>query len=136
MKMTTQDEFTEHEIVATLGLVTGNTIRSRHIGKDILAGLRSIVGGEVIEYTKMLAEAREQSLDRMKAHAQRLQADGIVGIRFTTSPIMTGAAELLAYGTAVRLRPRSEAPGAPVSGEPVARTVPKPGGNFMLERGA
>lgn len=134
MKMTTQDEFAEHEIVATLGLVTGNTIRSRHIGKDILAGLRSIIGGEVIEYTKMLAEAREQSLDRMKAHAQKLKADGIVGIRFTTSPIMAGAAELLAYGTAVRLRPRGE-PGNPPATEAVVKTAKIPGDNFMLERG-
>ena len=135
MKMTTQDEFADHEIVATLGLVTGNTIRSRHIGKDILAGLRSIIGGEVIEYTKMLAEAREQSLDRMKANAQKLKADGIVGIRFTTSPIMAGAAELLAYGTAVRLRPRGEAGSAPATSELAAKVIPKPGDNFMLERG-
>jgi uncharacterized protein YbjQ (UPF0145 family) len=134
MKMTTQDEFADHEIVTTLGLVTGNTIRSRHIGKDIIAGLRSIIGGEVTEYTKMLAEAREQSLDRMKANAQRLKADGIVGIRFTTSPIMTGAAELLAYGTAVRLQPRGQAPSRPAT-EAAAKLIPKPGDNFMLERG-
>lgn len=135
MKMTTQDEFADHEIVATLGLVTGNTIRSRHIGKDIVAGLRSIIGGEVIEYTKMLAEAREQSLDRMKANAQKLKADGIVGIRFTTSPIMAGAAELLAYGTAVRLQPRGSAPGAAAASQAAAKVVPKAGDNFMLERG-
>jgi uncharacterized protein YbjQ (UPF0145 family) len=87
-----------------LGLVRGNTIRARHIGKDIVAGLRTIVGGEITEYTKMLAESREQSIDRMIADAKRLNADGIVAMRFTTSPVMAGSAELLAYGTAVKLR--------------------------------
>ena len=104
MLITTQDEFADHEIVETLGLVRGNTIRARHIGKDILAGLRSIVGGEITEYTKMLAEAREQSIDRMIFQAKKKNADGIVAMRFTTSPVMQGAAELLAYGTAVKLR--------------------------------
>ena len=103
MKMTTQDEFSDQPIVETLGLVRGNTIRARHVGKDILAGLRSLVGGEIHEYTKMLAESREQALDRMIAEAQVKGADGIVGVRFMTSPVMQGAAELLAYGTAVRL---------------------------------
>ena len=101
--MTTQDEFADYEIVETVGLVRGNTIRARHIGKDILAGLRTIVGGEITEYTKMLAEAREQSIDRMVAEAKLLNADGIVAMRFTTSPVMQGSAELLAYGTAVKL---------------------------------
>lgn len=104
MLITTQDEFADHEIIETLGMVRGNTIRARHIGKDILAGLRTIVGGEIIEYTKMLAEAREQSIDRMVAEAESKNADGIVAMRFTTSPVMQGAAELLAYGTAVKLR--------------------------------
>ena len=107
MKLTTQDEFSDMVIVETLGLVRGNTIRARHIGKDIVAGLRNLVGGEISEYTKMLAEAREQSLDRMLEEARRLGADGIVCIRFVTSPVMQGAAELLAYGTAVKLRARS-----------------------------
>ena len=107
MKLTTQDEFADMVIVETLGLVRGNTIRARHIGKDIVAGLRNLVGGEITEYTKMLAEAREQSLDRMLEEARRLGADGIVCIRFVTSPVMQGAAELLAYGTAVKLRARS-----------------------------
>jgi uncharacterized protein YbjQ (UPF0145 family) len=88
-------------IVRTLGLVRGNTIRARHIGKDILAGLRNLVGGEIAEYTKMLAEAREQSLDRMVAEARDLGANAVVNVRFVTSMIMQGAAELLAYGTAV-----------------------------------
>jgi uncharacterized protein YbjQ (UPF0145 family) len=104
MLITTQDEFADCEIVETLGVVKGNTIRARHVGKDILAGLRTIVGGEISEYTKMLAESREQALDRMAAQAQRLGADGVVCLRMTTSAVMQGAAELLAYGTAVKLR--------------------------------
>jgi uncharacterized protein YbjQ (UPF0145 family) len=106
MLVTTQDAFADHDIVKTLGLVRGNTVRSRHIGKDILAGLRSVVGGEIVEYTKMLAEAREQALDRMKAEARKAGADGIVGVRFITSTIMGNAAELLAFGTAVKLQRR------------------------------
>jgi len=104
MLVTTQDEFADHEIVATLGLVKGNTIRARHVGKDIMAGLRTLIGGEITEYTKMLAESREQSLDRMIVEAQRKGADGIVCLRFTTSAVMQGSAELLAYGTAVKLK--------------------------------
>jgi uncharacterized protein YbjQ (UPF0145 family) len=107
MLITTQDELADYEITQTLGLVRGNTIRARHVGKDILAGLRSIVGGEILEYTKMLAEAREQSIDRMVEEADSLAADAIVCLRFTTSPVMQGAAELLAYGTAVKVRRRS-----------------------------
>ena len=103
MQLTTQDEFNDMEITRTLGLVRGNTIRARHLGKDILAGLRNLVGGEIGEYTKMLAEAREQSIDRMIEEARALDADGLVAIRFVTSPVMQGAAELLAYGTAVKL---------------------------------
>ncbi len=106
MIISTQDEMAEYRITKTLGLVRGNTIRARHLGKDILAGLRSIVGGEISEYTKMLAESREQSLDRMVAEAKGLGADAIVGTRFVTSPVMQGAAELLAYGTAVNIEPR------------------------------
>jgi uncharacterized protein YbjQ (UPF0145 family) len=100
--VTTQDNFTDHKISQTMGLVKGNTIRARHIGKDIIAGLRSIVGGEIDEYTKVFAEAREQAIDRMVADAKRLGADGIVCMRLTTSTVMQGAAELLAYGTAVK----------------------------------
>ena len=93
-----------HRVVKTLGIVRGNTIRARHIGKYILAGLRSLVGGEITEYTKMLAESREQAIDRMVAEAERLGADAIVCMRFTTAPVMQGSAELLAYGTAVETR--------------------------------
>jgi uncharacterized protein YbjQ (UPF0145 family) len=103
MRLTTQNEFADFKITETLGIVRGNTIRARHIGKDIMAGFRNIIGGEITEYTKMLAEAREQAIDRMQADAAALEADGIVGIRFTTASVMQGAAELLAYGTAVKL---------------------------------
>jgi len=104
MLITTQDNFADHEIAETLGMVRGNTIRARHVGRDIMAGLRQLVGGEITEYTKMLAESREQSIDRMIAEAQSRGADGIVCMRFTTSSVMKGAAELLAYGTAVKLK--------------------------------
>jgi uncharacterized protein YbjQ (UPF0145 family) len=88
-------------IVKMLGLVRGNTVRARHIGNDIMAALRNIVGGEVIEYTKLLAQSREQSLDRMVEEAEGMGANAIVGARFVTASLMQGAAELLAYGTAV-----------------------------------
>ena len=90
-------------IVATLGIARGNTIRARHVGKDILAVLRNIVGGEIHEFTKLVAESREQALDRLREDAARLNADAVVGVRFTTSVLMGGAAELLAVGTAVKL---------------------------------
>ena len=90
-------------IAKSLGLVRGNTIRARHIGKDIMAGLRNLVGGEVHEYTKLMAESREQAIDRMVAEATSLGADAIVNARFATSELMGGAAELLVYGTAVKL---------------------------------
>ena len=96
-------------IVRTLGLVRGNTIRARHIGRDILAILRNIVGGEVSEYTKLLAEAREQALDRLTEQAESLGADAVVGLRFQTTEVMKAAAELLAYGTAVVLEDDPEA---------------------------
>ena len=97
----TSPEVAGRKIQRTLGIVRGNTIRARHVGKDILAGLRTLVGGEITEYTKMLAESREQAVDRMMAEARTRGAEAIVGIRFTTSAVMQGAAELLAYGTAV-----------------------------------
>ena len=88
-------------IVKTIGLVRGNTIRARHVGRDIMAFMRTLVGGEIIEYTKLLAEAREQALDRMEAEASRMGANAVVGVRFSTSVVLGGAAELLAYGTGV-----------------------------------
>lgn len=101
--VTTSDEVPGRRIAQTLGLVRGNTIRARHMGTDILAGLRNLVGGEIREYTKLMAESREQALDRMLEQAQDLGATAVVGVRFTTSVVMGGAAELLAYGTAVVL---------------------------------
>ena len=103
MFLTTQDHFDDREVTATLGLVRGNTIRARHVGKDIMAAIRNITGGEIQEYTKMMAESREQAIDRMIAQAKELKADGIVGIRFTSATVMGGAAEILVYGTAVKL---------------------------------
>ncbi len=99
----TSPEIAGKRIVKTLGLVRGNTIRARHLGKDIMAGLRNLVGGEIHEYAKLLAESREQSLDRMITEAEQLGANAIVSVRFATSVIMGGAAEMLAYGTAVVL---------------------------------
>ncbi len=96
-----------YRIVKTLGLVRGSSIRARHIGKDILAVLRNVAGGEIREYTKMLAEAREQAIDRMIEEAEALGADAVVGVRFQTSMVMSGAAEMLSYGTAVKLEPET-----------------------------
>ena len=103
MIVVTTETLAGKRIVQTLGLVRGNTIRARHIGRDIMAGLRNIVGGEITEYTKLMGEAREQALDRMMSEAQILGADAVIGMRFTTSVIMGGAAELLAFGTAVKI---------------------------------
>ena len=88
-------------VVRTLGLVRGNTIRARHVGKDIMAAMRNLVGGEVTEYAKLLAESREQALDRMVEQAEELGANAVIGLQFQTSVVMGGAAEMMAYGTAV-----------------------------------
>ena len=101
MIVVTSENIANKRIVKTLGLVRGNTIRARHIGKDIIAGLRTIVGGEIHEYAKLLAESREQTIDRMVQEAAELGANAVVATRFTTSVIVGGAAELLAVGTAV-----------------------------------
>ncbi len=101
MIVVTTDSIPGRRVVKTLGLVKGNTIRARHVGKDILAGLKGLVGGEIVEYTKMVAESREQSLDRLVEEGESLGANAVVGLRFTTASMMQGAAELLAYGTAV-----------------------------------
>ncbi len=101
MIIVTTGTITGKKIVKTVGLVRGNTIRARNIGKDILAGLKQIVGGEIAGYTKLMAEAREQAIDRMVAEAESLGANAIVEMRFSTSEVMTAAAEILAYGTAV-----------------------------------
>jgi uncharacterized protein YbjQ (UPF0145 family) len=107
MLLSTREQCEGFEVTETLGLVRGNTVRVRHLGNDILAGLKNIVGGEILAYTELFVDAREQALDRMIADAQELGADGILGIRFTTSMVMRGASEILAYGTAVKLRPKA-----------------------------
>lgn len=91
------------DILSALGLVKGSTVRAKHVGSDIVAGLRNIVGGEVKEYAQLLAAAREQAMDRMIAEAQTLGADAIVGVRMQTSAIQNGASEVVFYGTAVKL---------------------------------
>jgi len=101
MLLSTTDKIEGRKIVRHLGLAKGNTIRARHIGRDIMAILRHIVGGEITDYTKMMAESREQALDRMIEDAQKLGANAVVRLSFSTSMIMGGASEILAYGTAV-----------------------------------
>lgn len=103
MELSTTSTIYGKEIKQHLGLVTGNTIRARHVGRDIIAGFKMIVGGEISDYTKMMAEAREQALDRMKEQAHTAGGNAIVEVRFSTSMVMTGAAEILAYGTAVKV---------------------------------
>lgn len=92
-------------VTEALGVVRGSTIRSKHIGKDLMAGLRTLVGGEIKEYTEMLVEARNESMNRMVAQAEAIEADAVINMRFMTSQVMSGAAELLAYGTAVKTTP-------------------------------
>ncbi|ADL13164.1 YbjQ family protein [Acetohalobium arabaticum] len=106
MIITTTDKIAYRKIKETLGVVRGNTIRARHIGNDILAMLRNLIGGEVKEYTGMISEAREEAFERMNQEAEELEADAILNVRFTTSQVMGGAAEILAYGTAVKLERR------------------------------
>ena len=103
MIISTVESVPGHKIERILGLVRGSTVRSRNIGKDLLAGIRNIVGGEVKEYTKLQAQSREQALQRMIAEAAQLQADAVIGVRLSTSMIMDGTAEILIYGTAVKL---------------------------------
>jgi len=103
MIIVTSDTIPGKSIRKALGMVRGNTIRARHVGRDIVAALKGLVGGEISDYTKLIAESREQAVDRMIADAERLGANAIVCTRFTTSVLMGGAAELLAYGTAVEL---------------------------------
>ncbi len=101
MIISTSDQIEGKRIVRTLGLAKGSAIRTRNVGRDIMAGLRSLVGGEIPEYTQMMAASREQAIQRMVEDAEEQGADAIVGVRFTTSMVMSGAAEMLAYGTAV-----------------------------------
>jgi uncharacterized protein YbjQ (UPF0145 family) len=102
MIVTTTSEIEGRRVIETLGMVRGNTIRARFIGRDIVAVLRAVAGGEIREYTKMMAEAREQAIDRMVEEAASLGADAVIAVRFQTSMVMKTAAEILCYGTAVR----------------------------------
>ena len=108
MILTPSSSVSGHRIVRTIGLVYGNTIRARHVGKDILAGLKNIVGGEIQEYTKLMAESREQAIDRMVSLATSRGANAIVNIGFSTSYIMNSASEILVYGDAVVLEGESQ----------------------------
>jgi len=101
--ITTSEQVEGKKIVKTIGLVKGNTIRARHVGRDIKAGLKSIIGGEISDYTKMMSEAREQAIQRMVEDAEKKGANAVIGTRFATSMIMQSASEVLAYGTAVVL---------------------------------
>ncbi len=103
MIIVTSSNIVGKEITKTYGVVRGNTVRARHLGKDIVAGLKTLVGGEIQEYTKLMAESREQSIDRMVEEAKALGANAIVDTRFATSYIMSNVAEILVYGTAVSL---------------------------------
>jgi len=104
MIITTTDQVPGKQVKEILGLVKGNTIRAKWFGKDIMSGLRQIVGGELKEYTEMLTEAREEAFKRMEKQASQLKADAVITVRFTTSQIMSSAAEILVYGTAVKLK--------------------------------
>lgn len=104
MLITTTDFIPGKEIVEVIDVARGSTIRARHIGRDVFAGLKNIVGGEISEYTKLMADAREQAIERMIADAESLRADAIINVRFTTSMVMQGSSEVLAYGTAVKLK--------------------------------
>ncbi|WP_158057810.1 YbjQ family protein [Halorussus halophilus] len=108
MIVTNTETVTGREITENLGLVRGNTVRARNVGRDITQGLRNIAGGELKAYTTLLSDAREQAIGRMQAEAEELEADAIVNVRFVTAEVTNGGAELLAYGTAVRLAPREE----------------------------
>jgi len=105
MIVVTTHDLPGFQVVKVHGLVRGNTIRARHMGKDIVAILRNMAGGEITEYTKMLAEAREQAIDRMLEEAEALGANAVLGVRFQTSMIQSGAAEMLCYGTGVTVEP-------------------------------
>lgn len=104
MIYTTTESIPGFEIHEIVGVVTGNVVQTKHVGKDIMAGLKSLVGGEIAGYTEMLTEARQTAIKRLVAAALELNADAVVGLRFTTSSIMSNASEILAYGTAVKLR--------------------------------
>ncbi len=104
LKISSTDFIAGYEIVETIDIARGSTVRARNIGRDIFAGLKNIIGGEISEYTRLMAEAREEAIDRMIADAERIGADGVINVRFMTSMVMAGCSEILAYGTAVKLK--------------------------------
>ena len=104
MHISTTDEVPGRKVIRSLGVVTGSTIRAKHIGKDIVSALRNIVGGELKEYSEMLSEARMQAISRMEQNAREMGADAVIGMRLTTAAVAAGSAEILAYGTAVKLK--------------------------------
>ena len=106
MKIVTTDTIVGYEIVEQLGIVKGEVVQSKHIGQDFLSGLKNVVGGEIRAYTDMIREARDMATTRMLEEADRMGADGIVGVKYTSSSVMQGASEILAYGTAVKLKPK------------------------------
>jgi uncharacterized protein YbjQ (UPF0145 family) len=108
MFVTNTDTVAGRETIETIGLVRGNTVRARNIGRDFTQGIRNITGGELKGYTTLMSEAREEAVERMVAHAEELGADAVVNVRFITAEVTQGAAEILAYGTAVRLSPGEE----------------------------
>ena len=119
------EEVPNRQISDVLGLVQGNTIRAKHAGRDIMASLKNLVGGELRGYTELLTESRRQAMDRMIAQAQQLGADAVVNVRFTTSAVASGAAEMYAYGTAVKLAPKPQPIPAPQPQiQPLAQQVP------------
>ena len=107
MIVATTEQVAGHRVVRTFGMVRGSSIRARHLGRDVVSSLRNLAGGELYEYTKLLAEAREQAVDRMVAEAEALGANGILAVRFQSAEVSRGAAEMLCYGTAVELRKES-----------------------------
>jgi len=104
MIITTTNFIPKHEIIDSLGIARGSTVRARNIGRDLFAAFKNVIGGEIEEYTKLQASSREQAMQRMVKDAERLGADAVINVRLTTSMLMQGAAEILAYGTAVKIK--------------------------------
>ena len=104
MLLSNTDFITGREITEVIDIARGSTVRARNLGRDIFAGLKNLIGGEISEYTKLMADAREQAIQRMIADAQTLDADAVINVRFTTSMVMQGCSEILAFGTAVKLK--------------------------------
>ena len=104
MIITNTETIAGREIKESLGIARGSTVRARNVGRDIFAGLKNLVGGEISEYTKLMADSREEAFYRMEQDAKRMGADAVVNVRFTTAAVMNGASEILAYGTAVKLK--------------------------------